>query len=119
MARSSAEAEYRAMALGICELLWIKSLLEELKIKWKGIMRLYCDNKSAINIAHNLVQYDRTKHIEIDRCFIKEKLESGLICIPYIQSKNQLADILTKGLQNPTFHTIISKLGMSNIYLLA
>ena len=45
-------------------------------------MKLYCENKSAINIAHNLVQHDRTKHIEIDLHFIKDKLDSGLICTP-------------------------------------
>nr|KYP51535.1 Copia protein [Cajanus cajan] len=61
-------------------------------------MRLYCDNKSAISIAHNPVQHDRTKHIEVDRHFIKEKLDSGLICTPYVSTQGQLADILTKGL---------------------
>ncbi|KAI3459864.1 hypothetical protein Pfo_016527, partial [Paulownia fortunei] len=84
VSRSSAEAEFRAMAQGVCELLWFKIILEDLNIRWDGPMRLYCDNKSAINIAHNPVQHDRTKHIEIDRHFIKEKLESGLICIPYM-----------------------------------
>ena len=66
VARSSAEAEFRAMAQGVCELLWLKIILEDLKIKWDGPMRLYCDNKSAISIAHNPVQHDRTKHIEVD-----------------------------------------------------
>ena len=88
--RSSAEAEFIAMAQGICELLWLRILLKDLKIEGDEPMKLYCDNKSAINIAHNPVQHDRTKHIEIDRHFIKEKLESGLICIPYVNTKNQL-----------------------------
>ena len=116
VARSSAEAEYRAMALGVCELLWLKILLQDLKIKWEGTMRLYCDNKSAINIAHNAVQNDRTRHIEVDRYFIKEKIDSGVICTPYIPSQQQLADILTKGLRKPTFEAILSKLGMENTY---
>lgn len=77
VARSSAEAEFRAMADGVCELLWAKVILHDLKIKWKMPMKLYCDNKSAISIAHNLVQHDRTKHIEIDRHFIKEKHYKG------------------------------------------
>ncbi|PKU79659.1 Retrovirus-related Pol polyprotein from transposon TNT 1-94 [Dendrobium catenatum] len=51
VARSSAEAEYRAMALGICELLWIKIILEDLKVKWDEPMKLNCDNKSTISIA--------------------------------------------------------------------
>jgi hypothetical protein len=116
VARSSAEAEFRAMAQGICELLWLKIILEDLKIKWEGPMKLYCDNKSAISIAHNPVQHDRTKHIEVDRHFIKEKLDSGLICTPYVSSQGQLADILTKGLSSSNFERIVSKLGMENTY---
>jgi ATP sulfurylase len=79
-------------------------------------MKLYCDNKSAISIAHNPVQHDRTKHIEVDRHFIKEKLDSGLICTPYVSSQGQLADILTKGLSSSNFERIVSKLGMENTY---
>ena len=86
------------MALEVCELLWLKIILEDLKIAWKGPMKLYCDNKSAINIAHNPVQHDRTKHVEVDRHFIKEKLDSGLICTPFVSTEGQLADVLTKGL---------------------
>lgn len=66
VARSSAEAEFRAMALGICELLWMKQILEDLKIQCEGPMKLFCNNKSTISVAHNPVQHDRTKHIEID-----------------------------------------------------
>ncbi|RVW64248.1 Retrovirus-related Pol polyprotein from transposon RE1 [Vitis vinifera] len=116
VARSSAEAEFRAMAQGVCELLWLKIVLEDLKIKWDGPMRLYCDNKSAISIAHNPVQHDRTKHIEIDRHFIKEKLDSGLICTPYVSTHGQLTDILTKGLSSSVFQSFVSKLGMVNTY---
>ncbi|KAH9792323.1 hypothetical protein KPL71_004074 [Citrus sinensis] len=76
VARSSTEVEFRAMANGVCEVLWIKNVLGELKLDIEAPMRLFCDNKSAISIANNLVQYDRTKHIEIDRHFIKEKLEN-------------------------------------------
>ena len=72
-------------------------------------MRLYCDNKSAISIAHNPVQHDRTKHIEVDRYFIKEKLDSGLICTPYVSTKGQLADILTKGLNKLFIEKIIGE----------
>ena len=116
VARSSAEAEFRAMAQGICELLWLRILLKDLKIEGDEPMKLYCDNKSAINIAHNPVQHDRTKHIEIDRHFIKEKLESGLICIPYVTTKNQLIDVFTKGLLTIHFHDSVSKLAMKDIY---
>lgn len=116
VARSSAESEFRSMAMGVCELLWLKIILDDLKIRWEGPMRLYCDNKSAISIAHNPVQHDRTKHIEVDRHFIKEKLDSGLICTPFVSTKDQLADVLTKGLPNNVFQDLISKLGMEDIH---
>ena len=105
---SSAEGEFRAMAQGICELLWMKIVLDDLKVTYKGSMELLCDNKSAITIAHNPVQHDRTKHIEIDRNFIKEKLDSGFITIAYVPSGYQLADVLTKGLPSERFQELTS-----------
>lgn len=64
--RSSAESKFRAMAHGTSELLQLKIILEDENIKQKLQMKLYCDNKSAIHIAHNLVQHDWTKIIEVD-----------------------------------------------------
>jgi hypothetical protein len=84
VARFSAEAEFRAMAHGVCEILWLKILLKELGFDSKDSLRLYCDNKAAISIAHNPIQHDQTKHVEIDRHFIKEKLREGTICTPYV-----------------------------------
>ena len=104
------------MAHGVCELLWLKIILNKLKLMWEGPMKLYSDKKSAINIAHNPVQHDCIKHIEVDRHFIKEKLDSGMICIPYIASSNQLADVLTKGMSTSNFEDITCKLRMKNIY---
>jgi len=104
------------MAQGICEFLWFTIILEDLKIKWETPIKLYCDNKSAINIAHNPVQLDRTKHVEVDKHFIKEKLGSCLICTPCVSTGGQLADILTKGLANAPFQAINGKLGMDSLY---
>ena len=67
-------------------------------------------------ILHNLVQHDRTKHVEIDRHFIKEKLREGLICTPFVKTGDQLADILTKGIASKLFYHILSKLGMRDIF---
>ena len=116
VARSNAEAEYRAMAHGVCEMLWLKRVLEELKRLIDIPMKLYCDNKAAIRIAHNPEQHDRTKHFEIDRHFIKEKLEAGAICMPFVTTTQQIVDILTKGLFIPNFKFLISKSGMIDIY---
>ena len=116
MARSSAEAEYRGMALGICEVLWLKYLLEDLGYPTNQPIRLHCDNKAARDIAHNPIQHDRTKHVEIDRFFIKEKLEAKIIDLPPIRSEDQLADILTKAVSKQLFSRFVGKLGMWDIY---
>lgn len=116
VARSSAEAEFRAVAHGICEVLWIKQLLEELKTTSPLPMKVFCDNKAAIAIAHNPVLHDRTKHVEVDKHFIKEKLENGLIIMPYIPTSKQVADILTKGLPKEQFNSLVSKLAMNDIF---
>ena len=76
VARSTAEAEYRAMAVGLCEMTWLKNLLAELRLFKGEPLQMWCDNKSAINIANKPVQHDRTKHVEIDRFFIKDQLNS-------------------------------------------
>ena len=116
VARSSAEAEFRGMAHGVCELLWIRNILRDLGIEYATPMNLYCDNKAAIQIAQNHVQHDHTKHVEVDRHFIKENLDEKIIQFPFIQSESQLADMLTKAVLGKAFHGIIDKLGMIDIY---
>ena len=66
VARSSSEAEYRAIAQGICELIQLERLLQDLKLSWDAPMKLYSDNKSAISIVLNPIQHDRMKHVRID-----------------------------------------------------
>ena len=115
VALSSAEAEFRGMAKGVCELLWLKRLVEEVMCSAQDTMDLFCDNKAAIAIAHNPVQHDRTKHVEVDRHFIKEKLEDKIIQFPFVKSEDQLADILTKVVSSKIFHNSLDKLGIEDI----
>ena len=79
-------------------------------------MQLYCNNKATISIAHNPVHHDRTKHVEVDRHFITEKLGKEVISIKYIPILQQVADIFTKGLPRPTFDFLTSKLELIDIY---
>ena len=80
-------------------------------------MKLFCDNKATISIANNPIQHDRTKHVEIDRHFIKEIFDSWSICIPYIPSSQQVADVLTRGLLRPNFDFCVSKSDLIDIYV--
>ena len=66
VSRSNAKAKFKAMTLRICELMWLHTLLKELYVNVDEPMRLYCDNKSIINIVHNLVQHNRTKYVKIN-----------------------------------------------------
>lgn len=116
MARSSTEAEFRALAHGMCEGIWIKIILEEFKFPRTKPIRIYCDNKVVISIAHNPVLHDRTKHIEVDKHFIKEKIDTGAICIPYRPTTEQIADVLTKELPMKQFDKLIDKLAMEDIF---
>ena len=75
IARSSVEAEFRGMALGLCEALWLRLFLHDLGYLSRQLIQLFCDKKAACDIAHNPVQHDCTKHVEVDRFFIKEKLD--------------------------------------------
>ncbi|RDX95763.1 Copia protein, partial [Mucuna pruriens] len=83
----------------------------------EGPIKLFCDNNSAISIAHKPIQHDRTKHIEIDRHFIKEKLDSGLIVTAHVPTRLQVADVFTKGLLTTRFQELNGKLGIIDIHL--
>ena len=104
------------MTLGICEALWLRHLLMDLGYLPRQPIRLYCDNKAACDIAHNPKQHDRTKHVELDKFFIKEKLDEKIVELPKIQSEDQLADILTKVVSSRVFSKFLGKLGMCDIY---
>ena len=116
VARSSAEAEFRAMAHGICEGIWLQRMLKELSMPSEHAMNILCDNKAAISIAKNPVHHDRTKHVEIDRHFIKEKIDDRSITLEFTPSSQQTADILTKGLSRLNYENLSSKLGMIDIH---
>ncbi|KAM2304215.1 hypothetical protein ACFXTH_023944 [Malus domestica] len=104
------------MAQGICEILWLRKLLLGLGFKLEETMKLYCDNKFARDIADNPVQHDRTKHVEVDRHFIKEKLEKKIVSIPFVKSEEQLADVLTHAVCGRKFGHSLVKLGMCDIH---
>ncbi|KAE8700094.1 vinorine synthase-like [Hibiscus syriacus] len=115
IARSSAEAEYRSMATTTAELTWLNGLANELGLERKYPVRLHCDNKAALQIAANPVYHERTKHIEIDCHFVREKIQKGLIKTDFVSSSEQLADIFTKALGVQQHEYLVSKLGVKDV----
>ncbi|RVW73681.1 Retrovirus-related Pol polyprotein from transposon RE2 [Vitis vinifera] len=116
VARSSAEAEYQVMALATCELIWLKQLLQELRFGKDEQIKLVCDNQATLHIATNPIFHERTKHIEVDCHFIREKITSGCVATSFVNSNDQLADIFTKSLKGPRIKYICNKLGAYDIY---
>ena len=116
MARSSAEAEYRAIAHTTCELTWLRTVLQEFGLLTQGPTPLYCDNRAAIHIASNPIFHERTKHIEVDCHFVRSKVESKDIITPFVPFRSQLADIFTKAFPKNAIDFICDKLGVIDIY---
>ena len=83
VSRSSTESEYRAMILFVCEIMWLHQLLMEVSIKTMVPAKLWCDNQAALRIVSNPVFHERTKHIEIDYHFVREKIQLCLISTGY------------------------------------
>ena len=115
---STAEAEYVAAASACTQLLWMRQTLKEYGVTCDKVP-LLCDNESAIKIGYNPVQHSRTKHIEIRHHFIREHVANGNIALSYVNTKEQLADIFTKPLDERRFRELRSELNIldsSNMY---
>ena len=114
VSRSSAEAEFRAMALTCCEVTWLVRLLKDLGIKDLGPVELKCDNQAAIYIAANPVFHARTKHIEVDCHYVRDQVKSGAVKPSDVPSKAQVADVFTKDLPVDQHIMLLSKLAVAS-----
>ena len=114
VALSSMEAEYMAASLATREAMWLRTLLKELGFELEGPTTLHTDNQSAIQFAKNSGFHARSKHIDIQYHFVREKIISNEIIIPYCASEDNLADIFTKALPMPKHQDLTNRLGMQS-----
>jgi Reverse transcriptase (RNA-dependent DNA polymerase)/Integrase core domain/gag-polypeptide of LTR copia-type/GAG-pre-integrase domain len=116
VARSSAEAEYRAMAQATSEIVWLRTMLRDLDHNSASPTKLFCDNQAAIYIASNPVFHERTKHIEVACHYVRENVLNKTIETPYVNSRRQLADTFTKALPAKAFIESMHKLTSDSLY---
>ncbi|KAL9230762.1 hypothetical protein vseg_006073 [Gypsophila vaccaria] len=112
ISRSSAEAEYRGVANVVAESCWLRNFLLELHCPIRKATVVYCDNISAIYLSGNSVNHQRTKHIELDIHFVREKVALGEVQVRHVPSRYQYADVFTKGLPKILFDDFRSSLSI-------
>jgi hypothetical protein len=110
VSRSSTEAEYRALAMTVAELYWLRMLVKDLQLPILSPPIIWCDNIGALALASNPVYHGRTKHIEVDVHFIREKVANKDVILKFISTVDQVADIFTKGLSSTRFNFLKDKL---------
>ena len=87
-----------------------------MKIAYERPIIIRCDQKTAISLAHDPVNHDHSKYVNIDRFYIRDHLENGIMNTEHVNSEEQNADIFTKGLPTRTMQYLVRKLGMSSIH---
>ncbi|GKB42640.1 hypothetical protein Tco_0887582, partial [Tanacetum coccineum] len=115
-AKSSAEAEYRAMSSVACKIIWILKILTDLKVDYTIPVKMFYDSSAAMQIAANPVFHERTKHFEIDLYFLREKIAGGVFKTCKVQSQDNVADLLTKGLCSAEHRKFCDKLNLCNLF---
>lgn len=104
MSRSSAEAEYRAVANCIAESCWLRQLLTELHRPPRRATLVYCDNVSEMYLSSNPVQHQCTKYVEIDLHIVRDRVALGEAKVLHVPTSSQFADIFTKGLPSSVYN---------------
>src|SRR5277367_49418 len=109
IALSSMESEYMALLHTLKELIWLHRFLKEIGYDVGNQNTIFCDNQSAIALAHNLEHHARTKHIDIQYHFVRNCVEDGTTRLEYCPMEDMVADGLTKAL-GPERHRRLSRL---------
>jgi hypothetical protein len=98
VSRSSTESEYKSLANATVEIMWIQTLLYELKIPSPKTTKVWCDNMGAKYLSSNPVFHGRTKHIEVGYHFVRERVAKKLLEVDFVPTRDQVVDEFTKPL---------------------
>jgi hypothetical protein len=112
---STTEAEYIALTEGAKELVWLRMALQELGFNQNQPTSIQCDNLAAITLSHDATFHARTKHINVAYHFIREKVASHEASLTYVRSKENPADLMTKGLEGGQHRYLREKLGFAEV----
>jgi histone deacetylase 1/2 len=115
VSRSSTEAEYKSLANATAEVMWLQTLLDELGVAQSKTAVLWCDNIGATYLSANPVFHARTKHIEVDYHFVRERVARKLLDIRFISSGDQVADGFTKSLSTRQLETFRRNLNLDKL----
>jgi histone deacetylase 1/2 len=115
VSRSSTEAEYKALANGTAEATWLQSLLKELNVAQPRPPVLWCDNLGATYLTANPVFHARTKHIEVDFHFVREKVALGALEVRFVSSADQIADAFTKPVTKQMLEKLRTNLNLISV----
>lgn len=110
ISRSSSEAEYKGVANAVAELTWIRNLMHELHRPIRNASVVYCDNIGSVYLSTNPVKHQRTKHVELDIHFVRDKVAIGEVKVLHVPTSLQYADIFTKGLPSSLHNEFRSSL---------
>ena len=119
VSRSSTEVEFRALANLVAEITWLQSLLGELQVPQTKNPVVWCDNVSTVMLAGNPVLHARTKHIELDLYFVREKVLQKKLEIRHVPSQDETADVFTKAVSSSRFADMRSKLRVEQLSTLS
>jgi hypothetical protein len=111
---STCEAEYVAASWCVCHAIWLRNLLSKMELKQLGATVIQVDNKSAIELAKNPVNHERSKHIDVRFHFIRDHVKEGSVELVHVASQDQVADIFTKPLPKVLLDKCKKMIGMKD-----